>query len=248
MLPTTMTDFQELEVRRYMLSANTDDGFIQFYFKERPPRPNYDDDGPLEVRIPNDCWIKFVLDPALRWRFRHDFTNLPPVSYGNALTRAAAEDDCGCDPGNEAITLGDNCCQALYSDLRHISSQEVMFFARYCDDRYKCECEEEQRKRDEKRGRKHADPESGDTYPRPLDDFNIYVELEQMSAETISGKKVHYPKVLEIRIDPDMQNPGDDTSGGSTKNLELQLKDATLRLNQAEEEIVRVRKALRLQR
>jgi len=231
-LPTKM-GYHEIEVRTYVLSANVDDGFVQFYFKDRPPRPNFDKDGPLEVRVPNDCWIRFILDPALHWRFRHKFKNLPG-KYTPPIELPE-------DVSNEAVTLGDKACMELYSDLRHISSQEVMFFAWYCDDRFKC-CwpADPQANSQGDQGAKAA-PADVVAKTRDPDEFNIYVELEQMSAEAIPGKKKHYGKVLEIRIDPDMQNPGDDTG----KHIEAQLRDLQNLLHDAGHDVESLRLELK---
>jgi hypothetical protein len=49
----------------------TVEGRIEFYFVDRPPLPDPSDDGPLEIRIPEDCVIVLRLDPAWQWGFRN---------------------------------------------------------------------------------------------------------------------------------------------------------------------------------
>ena len=205
--------YTEYEIRTYMLSSKVEDGFVQFYFKQRPPRPDYSNDGELDVRVPNDCWIRFVLDPDLRWSFRHVFGADDPCE-------CKTDKDCD-ETCNDALTLGRKARDDLYTDLRHISDQEIMFFAK----KYikKDDVPAVAARKSDAKASEHSEKEAEltvDADPQ-MDDFNIYVEMEQMTAQMTPGKKKHYKrKRMSIRIDPDMQNPGDDTGHPKVKELE----------------------------
>lgn len=196
--------FGECETRTYMISAKVEDGFIQFYFKERPSKPNFEGDGPLDVRIPNHCKIRFILDPDLRWSFRHNFYD-PWYSCTCCYPPEACT--CARDKCNDAVTLAPDADSCLYQDLEHISDREVVFCAyKRGEDMRGAESAQAASENGGRRGRK---PKQHRPWDR--DSFNIYVEMEQMAAEMIPGTKIRYEKRLPIVIDPDIQNPGDGT-------------------------------------
>lgn len=60
------------ETRVYVMSMKPENGYMQYYFKERPATPDTTGDGPLTIRVPQDCTIIIKLDDAWNWEFRHE--------------------------------------------------------------------------------------------------------------------------------------------------------------------------------
>jgi len=72
------------EERIYVIGMQPINGIMQYYFKERPLYPDPSKDGPLEIRVPNDCVIVLMLDSAWKWEFRHDNAiMLGPMNYSD---------------------------------------------------------------------------------------------------------------------------------------------------------------------
>jgi len=101
---------------------------------------------------------------------------------------------------NDAITMGGGVCPTTYYNLRHISEREIIFSATLQSPKEVVVIPSP-----------FPYPPSVQILDRLPDEFNIFVELEQMAAEMISSAKARYPKRLKLRIDPDIQNPGDNT-------------------------------------
>jgi len=97
--PSTLPPAQE--TRTYVISATVQGGILQFYFSSKPPAPIYPDDGPLLIRVPDNCRIALVLDSALQWQF----------------------------PSNsDAVTLGST-ARPFYFNLTLETPQRVSFYA-----------------------------------------------------------------------------------------------------------------------
>lgn len=60
------------ETRVYVMSMKSENGYMQYYFKDRPETPDPTGDGPLTIRVPQDCTIVIKLDDAWKWEFRHE--------------------------------------------------------------------------------------------------------------------------------------------------------------------------------
>lgn len=72
-MPWPSTDpLPSYETRVYVLSMKTENGYMQYYFKDRPASPDPTGDGPLTIRVPQDCTIIIKLDDAWKWEFRHE--------------------------------------------------------------------------------------------------------------------------------------------------------------------------------
>lgn len=68
--------------RVYVIGVRTIEGRIEFYFVERPDVPDPSRDGPLQIRVPEDCVIVLKLDAGLQWGFRSkNAVMLGPMSY-----------------------------------------------------------------------------------------------------------------------------------------------------------------------
>lgn len=71
--PWTSTDpLPSYETRVYVMSIKAENGYMQYYFKDRPDSPDPTGDGPLTIRVPQDCTIVIKLDDAWKWEFRHE--------------------------------------------------------------------------------------------------------------------------------------------------------------------------------
>jgi hypothetical protein len=68
------------EDRVYVIGMEATNRRLQYYFVERPPVPDPAGDGPLLIRVPNDCTIVLRLSPDWNWEFRHtDAVMLGPI-------------------------------------------------------------------------------------------------------------------------------------------------------------------------
>ena len=117
--PTNYTVPPNYSERIYIISVKVTDGYLQFYFKERPKLPDSYNDGPLQARVPADCLITLKLDPNWNWEFR----------YGEP---DAIE--------NDAITVQDNVSPGRYDNLDHFVEngrcRQVSFTAKHATDPY----------------------------------------------------------------------------------------------------------------
>ena len=141
-----------LPERVYVIGMQTVEGRIEFYFVERPALPDPSGDGPLEIRVPEDCVIVLRLDPAWQWGFRTtNAVMFGPMDYQDVPRYF-----------NLQPVVEDGRCQ------------EVRFNARYLD----------------------IKEDNWDPYA-------LYLEVDQKTSEDAAVV------TLLIRIDPDVDNPGD---------------------------------------
>ena len=141
------------EDRVYVLGMRPANGYMQYYFVERPQDPDPSKDGPLEIRIPTDCIIILKLDSTWNWEFRHE----------NAVMLGAMKYPEPPRYFNLVPTIVNNKCQ------------QVQFNALYLN--------------------------GGDYTNR--DPYAFYINLDQLMPDGSPAPQ------LVIRIDPDIQNPGD---------------------------------------
>lgn len=60
------------EDRVYVIDMTAADRRLQYYFSERPALPDPTGDGPLQIRVPQDCTITLRLSANWNWEFRHE--------------------------------------------------------------------------------------------------------------------------------------------------------------------------------
>jgi hypothetical protein len=72
------------EERLYIIGMQAENGRLRFVFVERPAHPDPSVDGPLEIRVPQDCTIILRLDDSWNWQFRHaNAVMLGPMNYAD---------------------------------------------------------------------------------------------------------------------------------------------------------------------
>jgi hypothetical protein len=74
------------EIRNYVLSVDIDatNGYLRFYYSQRPLKPDPSSDGPLSMRVWTDCTIVIELDTSSikNWEFRHvNAVTMGPSNY-----------------------------------------------------------------------------------------------------------------------------------------------------------------------
>lgn len=70
------------EDRVYVIDMEASHGRLRYFFSEQPAVPDPTGDGPLQIRIPQDCTVILRLSSNWNWEFRHDNAIvLGPMDY-----------------------------------------------------------------------------------------------------------------------------------------------------------------------
>jgi hypothetical protein len=70
------------EDRLYVIDMEASNGRLRYFFSEQPAQPDPTGDGPLQIRILQDCTVILRLSANWNWEFRHDnAVVLGPMDY-----------------------------------------------------------------------------------------------------------------------------------------------------------------------